>query len=337
MANEWDRTPWMIGGGAKHSVNVGRLLAYAAFAGDEGIIGTGDLKVTAAPVPNGTVKITPGACAILNRGLNINYESYAARLPITDTVAISATGSGSGRSDLVVAVVMDPFQTGSSWSTPDPEDIADGTAEFVKTLVIPGVANTTRTVKQLGLGYSAIALARIDIPPSTGTITNAMIVDLRQMASVRQKRVTKAQHVTIGTPASYITTSFAVYPPEAIMTVEVPEWANYAYMKGAAYGVYRNAGDLDADFIMDMRKNIGGPEVAQSGITNLNANSASEDRITIQVGGGRVAIPAAWRGGEVFVGMYGKRNNAVGLDAGNGVATSFDIEVTFTQEPGTSE
>lgn len=336
MANEWDRVPWMMGGGnpgdppIQHSVNVARLLAYVAFGGDEGIIGPGDLRVLAATVPNGTVKVQPGACAVLNRGLNVNYEAYAARLPLVDTVSITPTGSGGGRSDLIVAIVMNPYQTGEPWPDPSPSSITNGTAEFVKTMVIPNVPAATRTVAELNLGYSAIALARIDIPANTGTITQAMITDLRQMSSVRQKSVTKASHVTATTTLSG---AFAYFPSEALTTVEVPEWANVAFVKGQIGAVHRDAGNMWVDFKMDLR--LGGT-IVQSPVTSLDLYSGDADRNTLVVGGARLDIPAALRGKEATFGILGKNNAAVVVRTDAGSA-SYDITITFGQEPGSSE
>ena len=333
MANEWDRTPWMIGGNAIHSVNVGRLLAYAAFEGDEGIIGVGDLQVKAAAAPNGTVRVMPGACGIINRGLNINYEAYAARLPIADTVSIGATGSGAGRSDLVVAIVMNPYQDGEPWPDPPIADVNAATAEFVKTMVIPNVAPGTRTVKSLNLGYSAIALARIDIPANTATITQAMIVDLRQMCSVRQKIVTRSNHVTTLVGGT-LPSAWARWPSEASAVVDIPEWANYAFMKGQVTSVYRAAGNTISEYTVRLVRN-GVP--LENNPTHINVSQPSEERANLILSGGSVLIPASWRGEQATLEIIGHNLTPGLLISAESWHCAFDFQVTITQAPGSSE
>ncbi|WP_329105520.1 hypothetical protein OG792_32855 [Micromonospora sp. NBC_01699] len=215
----WDSVPWFVGGGAEHSPEVARLLAYSALNGNEGVLGVGDLKVRALSVPGAGVRVMPGACSILNRATGGAFQTYAARLISEDTVPTTPTGSGGNRSDLVVARIEDPTMPGEPWQ--DPTDAKVG--PYVFTRVVPNVPANTRTVAQLGLGYSAIALARIDFPPSTGTATDAMIVDLRKVANPRRER-----RVLISSPSTADNLTEAAYrdwPTVAVKSVEVPAWA----------------------------------------------------------------------------------------------------------------
>ncbi|TDC33464.1 hypothetical protein [Micromonospora sp. KC213] len=218
----FDPVPWFVGGGAEHSPEVARMVAYTAFRGNEGTMGPADLGVRALAVPGTSVRVMPGACSILSRATGGTYQAYAARMPAETVVPIAATGSGGGRSDLVVARVEDPFMPGEPWA--EPPDVAAGPYVFAR--VISGVPSGTTSVAALGLGYSAIALARIDLPANTGTVTQAMIVDLRQVANPRRDRsliVSSPSGITSLTTSTYVN-----FPDAAVKPVAVPSWATHA-------------------------------------------------------------------------------------------------------------
>ena len=84
------------------------------------------------------------------------------------------------RNDLIVARIDDPTYQGGSF---DP-----ATFEAARFEVISGVPSDQKDVSGLGLSYPAIPLARLNVPPSTGTITAAMITDLRKVALPRVER-----------------------------------------------------------------------------------------------------------------------------------------------------
>jgi len=216
----WEPVPFVIGNGAIHSEGVFRTLAFQALNGNEGVLGAGDLKVSALGTPGGFVNVATGAAAMIGRGAAQLAEMYAARMPTVDTVPIGATGSGAGRSDLIIARIEDPNVAGSPWA--QPSSVAAG--PYVFTRVISGVPNTTRTVAELNLGYTAVALARVDIPVSTSAITQAMIVDLRKVANPRTDRraytnnPTTTINLTAAAPADWFGT----------WTVDVPLWATRA-------------------------------------------------------------------------------------------------------------
>lgn len=218
----WDSVPWFVGGGAEHSPEVARLLAYAATGGAEGIVDPGGLKVTPLAVPGQAVSVSVGAALILNRAAGGASQTYAARLPSADTVDIVETGSSAGRSDLIVAQIEDPFMAGERWQEPSDPKVGP----YVFTRVIPNVPAGTRRLQDVSgySGRSAITLARIDIPASTGTVTAGMITDLRNLARPRQSAETYAD---LGATASKLTsTSKAVFPsyrPSAV----VPSWATH--------------------------------------------------------------------------------------------------------------
>lgn len=152
------------------------MLAFEAVNGNEGIFGMSDLKVSQQTTPTSSVKVAPGACAILSRATGAYAQAYQARMPTTDTpINIAATG-GAARSDMIVARIEDPGNSGDGGPWP-------AAGPFISTRVISGVPATATTVAATGWNYTAIPLARIDIPAATSGITAAMITDLRFLAN----------------------------------------------------------------------------------------------------------------------------------------------------------
>lgn len=246
----WDSVPWFIGGGAQHSPEVARLLSYAATSGAQGIVSPSDLKVAPLAVPGGGVRIAPGAALILNRATGGDSQTYVARLPIEDTISIASTGSAVGRSDLIVAQIEDPFMSGEPWQ--DPEDPTVG--PYIFTRVIPNVpAGTTRLQDVPGYaGRSAITLARIDIPPVTGTITAAMITDLRKLAQPRSSRVVWSGSGSSGGDATLTATSGRQTWPNATLDVAIPEWATWVHITMTLAGIIQSGGQVDASLFLQL-------------------------------------------------------------------------------------
>lgn len=173
----WDNSPWAVEGG-QTSADVGRLLAWHATSGFVGVAKPTDLVVKALSVPGGSVRVMPGACTVPVKALGKTNQTYIGANPSEDVIAIPATGSGGGRSDLIVARVENPI-AGEPWQPPaDPI-----TGQYIFTRRYPSVPAGTTHVVQVDPSASALTLARIDIPASTGTITDAMIHDLRGVAN----------------------------------------------------------------------------------------------------------------------------------------------------------
>jgi hypothetical protein len=224
----WDSVPWFVGGGAEHSPEVARLLAFAAIGGAEGIVEPGDLKVLPLDVPSGSVRVVIGAALIRNRATGGAQQTYVARNPTEDVVSISETGSSGGRSDLIVAQIEDPNMAGEPWQ--DPTDPKVG--PYVFTRVIPNVpAGTTRLQDVPGYeGRSAITLARVDLPASTGTVTAALITDLRKLARPRSERQVVKGTLTDKT-VTLSTSSWQAFPEKPITGLVIPTWATHAVIR----------------------------------------------------------------------------------------------------------
>lgn len=180
----WISTPWLVGGGAVHSQEIARNLAYVTSGGGEGVVDAGDLKVSANTPNAGDVLVGPGSAIIRNRYVTDAQQSYTARNQSTDTVAIPST-SGSARIDLICARIEDPFVAGAPWTTPgDPT-----TATYIFTRVVSNVPASAivspwaAAAYLRAQGWSAIPLASVSLPASTATVTGAMIKDLRMLAN----------------------------------------------------------------------------------------------------------------------------------------------------------
>lgn len=243
----WDSVPWFVGGGAQHSPEIARVLAYAAFGGAEGIVGPGDLVVKEQAVPDGTVQVLPGACSILNRASAQEYQAYVGRLPSADTVSISPTDATGGRSDLIVARIEDPWLAGEPWA--DPVDPTTG--PYVFTRVIPNVPAGTTSLQEVNPGESGIALARIDLPASTGTVTQALITDVRALP--RARRESRLYVHNQASADNLLGTTWENWPGEAAFDVEVPEWAVRVQIAGTFAGFKvsepnGNGGNVLGDF-----------------------------------------------------------------------------------------
>lgn len=341
MADDrWDPVPWMVGGGAQHSVNIARVLPYVAFAGREGIVGPKDLEVRALAVPGGSVRIAPGACSIINRASGIKYEAYAGRLPIEDTVDIAPTGAGSSRTDLIIARVENPFIEGEPWS--DPEEPTEG--PYIFTRVISGVPSGTKSVRELGLNYSAITLAKVTLPPSTGTVLQSHITDLRVMSQVLRER---EQNLIQPTEQHTLTSEVLIpWPWQLITPTNVPEWATHVYVhatiSGIKYGASPGGGNVSGDARIDFggTPSTPGNPIAVPGVksevTLYDESTTGIDRTTLHVGG-RLAIPSSMRGQNVDVMVEARRYEGATTALVSDNYTTCWVDLEYTANPEANE
>lgn len=222
-----DPVPWFVGGGAEHSADVARLLAYAATGGGSGVIGSGDFKISALPTPGGAVRASEGAAAIVST--TVAQQSYIARAPSPTDISIAPTGAGTPRSDMVVLRINDHNLTGG---TP-PADPKVG--PYVGLDVISNVGGTATTVPGT-YALPAIPLARIDLPASTSAVTAAMITDLRTMPSSRSLRKQWAEFPAGDPGPQMVKGSYAAWP-SAGKAVQVPSWATKLIVTAHVSGV----------------------------------------------------------------------------------------------------
>lgn len=214
-------TPWFVGAaGVLHPAETARAVAYAACGGSDGVIGVSDFKVTATPTPSNQVRLAPGGVSLVSRYNGATSQAYAGVLRATDYITIDPTTSSGGRSDLIIARIHDPQYGGEpTYDSTNANDFKFFTVEVLK-----GVAKTTKRLT--GHGYPGMALARIDIPASTATITNAMITDLR----FKSNRKTDMQKRTVFPTKDFNMNTGGDYARWTDMTAwfDVPMWANKA-------------------------------------------------------------------------------------------------------------
>lgn len=325
----WDSVPWMVGGGAEHSTNVARNVAFAAFGGREGIVRPKDLEVRELDVPGSSVRVSPGTCAILNRAAGSQDEMYVGRHPSESTVNIAATDATGARHDLILARVENPYLGGEPWN--DPADPKVGPYIFTRVENVPA---GTKTVEELGLGYTAIPLARIDIPASTGTITQAMITDLRFLS---QPRVERFWNMIAPTVQNKLTSAqYTNWPAEANMTVDVPSWATHvktrAILAGLRFGATGSNGGAGWGTSGWLRIQFGGATYTQ-GTKYNESTDAGEDRATVMCGGPAMKIPEGDRGRAVSVRIEGlKSDGTTSLFSDEGSMLSLEVEFTNAAE-----
>ncbi|KRE79942.1 hypothetical protein [Arthrobacter sp. Soil763] len=315
-----DNTPWAVGGGAALGVEVARTLAYASTRGAEGVVGLGDLKVTAQPVPNNTVAVVPGAALILNRYPGGGQQTYGLRNATQTDVPITATGSAGGRTDLVVARILDPQYEG-----PEPADPV--TFQYSRLEVIQGVPAGTKRAKELNLGYPAVELAKVTLPANTATVTSGMITDLRRVAQPRRDRamVTLFPTATQTIP----TTGYASWPiqPGQKPLVAVPEWATRVDIVAHLSGV-KFAQSGGAMTTAGIRTGFGSSLPAENGIIVQDAADAS-GRYHYTLIGTHV-VDESMRGTDQYINLQAYRSAGSGLWTAD-YQTSIVIDWEFSE------
>ncbi|MFI9078808.1 hypothetical protein ACIGW8_20415 [Streptomyces sioyaensis] len=321
----WDSVPWFTEGGAEHSSEVARLLAFAAFGGAQGVVGSGDLAVRALSSPAAQVQVRSGACAILNRAAGSTYQAYAGRLPSSDTVNVAATGA-SARSDLVIARVENPYSAGETW--PNPSDPTVG--PYVFTRIVSNVPKTTTNIRQVRPGDSAITLARLDIPANTSTITQAMIRDLRDMVSPRRERVLYTAFPGSLTTLAYSDNKWHNWPGAANWDIDVPSWATRAKIVMTFAGFRMTRSDVFARMQTKFGSMLGQD-------TYIDDDSGSNTRRSTIVLADNLDISSSIRGTTqkltVQTYMYRSETGDVSVDSG----TSIVADVEFVESPDEEE
>lgn len=311
-----DPVPWFVEAPAKHSAEVARTLAYMALGGSEGVGGGGDFKPTQLPVPGGSVRVMPGSAGILNRSPGALGQAYMGRSGEATDVAFSATGSGGGRSDLLVLRVDNPKYGGDV-----PADPVDG--PYIALKVIPGVPAGTRREQELPgrANSSSVPILRLDIPASTGTYTDAMITDLRQIAvpkSIRQQDLTP-----IGATSS-ITSATEIVWPAPSQQVRIPDWANEITVKALLMGLLASGGSAGVEF----RLRLGG--TVFSAVSGLTTDTTGTERLDKAIPM-RVAIPEAMRGTTQTLVIMAKKTGGAGSLQVN-ARTTVEFDTTLAEK-----
>ncbi|MFJ7990324.1 hypothetical protein [Streptomyces sp. NPDC096351] len=225
--------------GATHSAQSFRMMIRDLSNGAEGITQGDDLKVTQLSTPGGGVQVADGSGIIRGRA-NSFQGSYSACNVGATTVSIAPT-AGSARSDMLILRIEDPQYEGTLNPAVDP---------ITYFQVISNVSSSATAIPD---GRTGIPLARIDIPSSTSTITDAMIKDVRKVANPRRERslLTQSPSAT-STAISGTGAVYSYFSTAAGWTIAVPSWASTAKIRLDIGGLRLSAnaiyGDISATF-----------------------------------------------------------------------------------------
>lgn len=218
--------PWAIDG-ARTPAALARLASYAGGGGRSGIVQPADMRVTALAVPGNGLRVGQGASVVLNGYLTNPDEAYVVSNPGTHTVLPQdmPAPQGSIAHYLVCVVIGDPAfnQTGHPFMPAGPLDPVEALSfEYNRIVLIPCSANTTN-FESLGLSYPGYALARLEVPANTSTITNAMITDLRGLATPRSH----PEFIVETAVGNDLSSSVDVAWPINAPWIDVPRWATH--------------------------------------------------------------------------------------------------------------
>lgn len=211
----WSQNIYSIDGNTQNSATWRQALA-AATQFNEGVVGHGDLYVTASSPNSLVLHVGSGACAVIGSEV-ANQGTYFGVNIGDDTVSVAA-GGGADRWDLIVAEVQDPTFPGSPWSHNPLTD------QLIYTVNIAGVSSATIAPP---LGLSAIPLALVHIPAGASTISQANITDLRSLVNPPWLPGSITQ---VGGSSSSIaggTTPAQAWPTWFNSSVQVPVWATH--------------------------------------------------------------------------------------------------------------
>ena len=303
-----DNVPWAVTG-AEVTAAVARQELYDSTSGAEGVSAVGALKVQALQTPGPKIRIAPGGALLTNRYNGGAGQSYAARNATQTEIPVTATGSAGGRTDLVVLRILDPEFEGQA--PEDPDEFS-----YTRISVIEGVSSNTKSVKDLNLTYPAIALARISIPASTATITNAMITDLRVMARPRTDDVWRPRpNVVADRETLKAAGADGEYFPNAggEQHIAIPEWATRVQIRATWMQVRleegKNFGQAWVEFGPYLRPSTRKYKTQQYNWDGSEAGGVSRQVWIVE---DDVAVPAELRGTTQPFVMKARYNQAGG-------------------------
>lgn len=240
----FDPVPLAIGQGAAHTDDVFRVAANIFSRDSQGVALPGQMKVAALGTPGAAVTIAPGGVVI--RNVQNPGQSYVGRAATSTQVSIAANATGSVRRDLIIARIIDPdFSPWQPSGSPGAPNVSVADGPYFEPFVVSGVASGTTKASQV-VGYSAVELARVDVPANTSAITSGMIVDLRALA---QPRIGFAYDVqtgpAVGQALPIPQAAFVDYPTNSL-SVYVPRFATHAQVMASVS--LSMGGPANADF-----------------------------------------------------------------------------------------
>jgi hypothetical protein len=307
------RVAFFTGGGAEHDATQTRLTLLGD--GSEGIIGGGSCKVRQLATAGAAVLIGDGALRIKGR-VRPWQGSYADYNIGDEQVAVPANDTANTRYDLLVVRVEDPQFEG----TRDPL-----ISDIIFPELITGVPAGTKTLAQAGRGgYSAIPLARLEIPATTSAVTNAMIVDLRFLAAPRKEREVYRFDFATDDSLNIDEPADERFPQDAFWDIPIPPWATKAKMHGYVSGVKRTGPG-----IANLRLRL---HDVQTSKTHINEGDIAGlfDRESYPLGG-TVPIDPSWAGAVRRLQVIGQKSATSAIFLFTDAGTTGLIDIQFEE------
>lgn len=290
--NNFSPVAWSIDGGRLPS-DILRLLAYAATGGLEGRVQASDCQVLQTAVASQQIRITTGGVLVRNRSTGAANQTYVASNK-AETLLDTPAQTTSAKSHLVVVRIKDPQY--SPWTgivgAADPK-----TFQYTDPFIIQNVPSTTKSAVELSLGYSAVALARIDQPANTTNITQGMIVPLGELPNPKTERVIKGINNNDTHTFFYADTDWHTWPIAATWQIKIPEWATrfaYSLALGHIIPQYLNSSATTGY----LRLNVGSDAIVGDSV-QWEVDAENDTNPQHILNGDEIEIPASIRGQTV--------------------------------------
>jgi hypothetical protein len=287
---------------------------WAATGGQRGVIGAASMVVVPTAVPGPQVQVKTGGCVVPSTYPGAAQESYSMRNRTATNVSIKATGSSGGRTDAIIARVDDTGLTGIH-----PSDVQS--YDYAKIQVIEGVSSGLTEVDALNLAYPAVLLAKVTLPASTGTVTKAMITDLRHIAMSRKDTTRLVRPLINADDTGYklelnAAASYEVFPNvdnaggDGKWMVDIPKWATRMQITGEWLSVNVPPDSGYGYFAISYGPNAfnAAPD-HQTQSYGWNADEKSTGYCQDFKVADEVPIPSAWRGTRQPFVFRGKRGD----------------------------
>lgn len=238
-----DPVPLAIGNGAVHSDDVMRVGINVFTQDSSGVNLPNHFRVSATSPASGSVVVSPGGITLSSR--SESGHSYVGR-NISDTTVPSSTGITNAGYHLIVAEIIDPqyspWQPSGTAGQPN-TSVANG--PYFRIQPYTGVASSVRRASQV-VTHTAEAIALIENPSGSGTITDAMIRNLGVRRLARPRTWTESD-LQQQTTTDFVTTAETAWHdwPLNSLQVDIPTWATDATAV-IRYGA-KVQGPLDVD------------------------------------------------------------------------------------------
>lgn len=327
----FDPVAYSVDGG-RHPGALFRTAQYAAGGPNEGVVSFADCRVHQLATPGRGIAIDPGAITMRNPDAkNQAYVANASALTTLDGPAATTAE----RSYIVLVRVEDP-----EFGWPEPSSAAAPTYQYVRPMLFGPVPKTTTQASQLNLGYSAYALARVDIPANTTTLIDGMITDLRKVANPRRDRFSDRYNILYSPNDGAETGSWLRYPDVPQPSILIPDWATQMFLRVDIDGVMARDSALSGNWSVFVGPPQGAGDAAAritgipSGVIASRATFFNQqifgDTVLHFLNSDKMNIPATMRGKPQTFSVRMNRNGGAGFFRSTS-ATQVVLDVEFLE------